>query len=238
MTTAAAPPRRVAVLAPMRPELAPLRRPLGLARAGSGELLRGRIARVDVIAAITGIGTGKAARAAERILDAEPVDRLLVVGIAGGIGPSVAIGDLVVPALVRDLDAGTDHRPYPLGGVPPRGTLVTSNALITDQQRIAGLERAGAVAIDMETAAIGAVCERRGCAWSVFRAISDRADDGSMDAAIFGLAGTDGSPDVSALARFLLARPGQLLHLARLARGMRAATRAAAAAAVRALATL
>jgi len=46
----------------------------------------------------------------------------------------------------------------------------------------------------METSAIAAVCEGRHCPWSVFRAISDRADDGSSDTAVFGLAGPDGRP--------------------------------------------
>jgi hypothetical protein len=90
----------------------------------------------------------------------------------------------------------------------------------------------------METAAIAAVCEERGCAWSVFRAISDRADDGSTDPAILALAGPQGDPDPRAVLRFLLTRPWRIPQLARLARGLRAATHAAAAAAVAALADL
>jgi nucleoside phosphorylase len=224
----------------MRPELQPLRRPLSLTRADSSarDLFRGAAGRVEVVAVITGIGPRSAARAAERMLDAGGIDHAIVVGIAGGIGPSVTIGDLVVPALVRDLDTGSEHRPVALGGHTPRGTLVTGAGLITDLRRIRELEREGAIAIDMETAAIGAVCERRGCPWSVFRAISDRADDGSVDASVFGLAGSDGAGDPRAVVRFLLSRPGQIPRLVRLARGMRAATRAASDAAVRALAAL
>jgi len=233
-------PRRVAILAPMRSELAPLVRPLSLRRAGSedGALLSGSIGRVEVVATVTGIGTRAAARAAERVLDASPVEHLLVVGIAGGIGPSVAIGDLVLPELVLDLASGAEHRPAGLGGGAPRGALVTSDGLILDQAEIARLEGRGAIAIDMETAAIGAVCERRSCPWSVFRAISDRADDGSADPAIFGLAGPEGEANLPALARFALTRPWRLPELARLARGSGLATNAAASAAVAALETL
>ena len=91
------------------------------------------------------------------------------------------------------------------------------------------------VAIDMETAAIASVCEQRGTPWSVFRAISDRADDGTTDAAILALADSDGNPNLAAVARFVLTRPQRIPQLVRLARGVQAATRAAASAAVAAL---
>jgi hypothetical protein len=87
----------------------------------------------------------------------------------------------------------------------------------------------------METAAIAAVCEDRDCPWSVFRAISDRADDGSIDLAVFGLAGPDGGPNLPALARFVLSKPWRVPELARLARGMKLATNVAASAALSAL---
>jgi nucleoside phosphorylase len=219
----------------MRSELRPLVRPLGLRGTGAGALLSGAVGRVEVVATMTGIGTRAAASAARRVLDSARVDHVVVVGIAGGIGPSVGIGDLVVPELVLDLASGAEHRPAPLGGRAPRGTLATSDALLEGPDAAARLERRGVVAIDMETAAIAAVCEERRCPWSVFRAISDRADDGSTDAAVFGLAGPDGAPRLPALARFLLTRPWRVPQLARLARGLRVATGAAASAAVAAL---
>jgi len=221
----------------MRPELRPLVRALRLRRAGSGGglLYRGAAGRVEVLATTTGIGTRAAARTAERVLDCGAVDHVVVVGIAGGIGASVAIGDLVVPELVIDLAAGTQHRPARFGDAAPRGTLATWDGLLVDPQRIARLAGQGVVAIDMETAAVAAVCERRRCPWSVLRAISDRADDASIDQAVFDLAGPDGGPDLPALARFVLTRPWRLPQLARLARGMHRAANAAASAAARAL---
>jgi hypothetical protein len=110
--------------------------------------------------------------------------------------------------------------------------------LILDLDVFARLEARGVIAIDMETSAIAAVCERRGCPWSVLRAISDRAGDPSIDSAVFGLAGPDGGPNLPALALFLLTRPWRIAQLARLARSMRLATNTAASAAVSALAQL
>jgi nucleoside phosphorylase len=176
------------------------------------------------------------ARGAARILDATSPDHLVVVGIAGGIGASVAVGDLVVPDLVVNLDSGERFRPNGLGHRPSRGTLASSDALLSSATAARRLEARGVVAIDMETAAIAAVCERRGCPWSVFRAISDRADDETTDAAVLGLVHPDGRPNLPALARFVLRRPQRIPQLVRLGRGASAATRAAATAAIAALA--
>jgi nucleoside phosphorylase len=190
---------------------------------------------VEIVATTTGIGTRAAAREAELALGAGPIDHLLVVGIAGGIGPTVDIGDLVVPDLVIDLSTGAEHRPSNLGEIEARGTLATSDELLTDQAEAAHLERQGVIAVDMETAAIAAVCERRRCPWSVFRAISDRADDGSTDPAVFALAGPSGEPRIGAALRLMLTKPRLVPQLARLARGASLAANVAAAAALHAL---
>lgn len=232
--------RVAALLAPMRPELRPLIRPLGLRadRSRDDGLLRGACGGTELVAATTGIGTRAASEAAERVLDAAPVDHLVVVGIAGAVAPDVGVGEVVVPEVVLDLASGAEYRPTPLGGIAARGTLATSDALLTDPADVARLARRGVIAIDMESAAIGEVCERRGCPWSVFRAISDRAGDGRTDAAVLALAGPDGSGDLSAVTCFLLSRPWQIGHLFRLGLGMHRATGAAARAAVDALRTL
>jgi adenosylhomocysteine nucleosidase len=231
---------RVAILAPMRTELRPLVAPLRLASSleRGSELLFGAVGRVDVVAALTGIGMRAGAEAAERILEATAPDHLVVVGIAGGIGRTVAVGDLVVPERVLNLDTGETLRPISLGSTPARGTLASSDALLEDPCEAARLGDRGVVAIDMETAAIAAVCDARRCAWSVFRAISDRADDGTTDAAILGLTHPDGSPKLPTVARLILTQPRRIGQLVRLGRGTRAATRTAAGAAVAALQTL
>ena len=225
------------MLAPMVWELRPLVRSLSLKRSGFGgpNLLRGMLGTAEIVAATTGIGTRAAARTAEWVLDLMAIDHLVVVGIAGGIAPSVDIGNVVVPSLVIDLATGAEYRPSPMGQTGPRGTLATSDEVLRDGAEIARLQRQGVVAVDMETAAIAAMCEHRRCPWSVFRAISDRADDGSTDPAVFALAGQDGSPAIFALLRFVLTNPRRVAQLARLAAGMRLATNAAASAAVTAI---
>jgi adenosylhomocysteine nucleosidase len=218
-------------------ELRPLVARLGLtpAREEGPIHFRGSVGGIEVVAALTGVGMRAGAECAARVLGAASPDHLVVVGVAGGIGESVGVGDLVVPELVLNRESGESFRPDVLGAGAPRGILVSSDRLLESPAEARRLSAQGAIAVDMETAAIGAVCVQRGCPWSVFRAISDRADDGSTDAAVLALAGPDGRPDLRAVARFLLTRPHRIPQLVRLARGANAAARNAAAAAVAAL---
>ncbi len=230
---------RVALLAPMRQELRPLVAKLRLERsAEDAARYTGRCAGVELVACLTGIGTRAATRATESLLAACAVDHLMVVGIAGGVDPAQPIGALLAPELVVDDASGREFRPVTLDGSAPRGRLVTSDRLVTDGAEAERLRRRGVVGLDMETAAIAAVCERRGCPWSVFRAISDRVTDGTTDPAVLALAGPDGSGDPRAVLRYLLARPWRVVRLARLARGTLRAADAAAEAAIRALGRL
>lgn len=228
----------MALLAPMPYELAPLVRALGGRRERLGGLAVhvGRVGGTSVAAIRIGVGTRSAARSVERLLDAVAVDHAVVVGIAGGVRRDAGIGDLVVPDLVVDAATGAEYRPHPFGDAPAQGALWTSDELLRDPAVLETLDRRGVVGLDMETAAVAAVCERRGCRWSAIRAISDRPTDAALDASVSGLVRPDGSPDLVAVARYLLPRPARIRHLLRFARDMRVAARVAAEHAVRACA--
>jgi adenosylhomocysteine nucleosidase len=227
---------RIGMLAPMRQELAPLRRKLGLRRVRKGEhrLHVGVAGGAEVVAALAGIGTAAARTATEWLLREAKPDHLMVVGIAGAVDAAQPIGALIAPERVVDRASGREFAPAQLGPLPPRGVLLTGDALVTSLAEAAELAASGVVGLDMETAAVAAVCEARGCPWSVFRAISDRVTDGTTDPAVLALAGPDGSGDPRAIARYLLARPWRIVRLARLARGSARAANAAAEAAIRA----
>jgi adenosylhomocysteine nucleosidase len=238
---------RIGILAPMPSELRPVVKRLGLRRAASSPVGRmvheGRVGDVSVVAAMTGMGPDAAAAATRRMLDAGDlaIDHVVVVGIAGGIAAGQAIGDVVPVDVVIDDRTGTEYRPHPFGdGAGPArltggGALHTSPEFIADPERVAALRAQGVVALDMETAAVAAVCEERGVPWSVFRTISDRASDGLADEAVFGLAHPDGSPDLRAVARLVVRHPTRIPRLVRLGRDMSIATKSAATAAAAAI---
>jgi adenosylhomocysteine nucleosidase len=226
----------IALVCAMPMELKPLRRKLGLQKGEHGYV--GRAGAHDVVGIATGMGTPLARAATERLLDAVEVDRVIVVGITGAIENETPIGTLVLPEVVVNSNTGSEHRPEPLPLLgPSRGVMWTTDELLLDPAIHADLRSKGVISLDMETAAVGEVCEARGVPWSVIRVISDRASDGSVDPEVFALSNQDGTPNPRAVARYFLRHPGKLPQMAKLAKGSKLATERAADAAIRVLTT-
>lgn len=228
---------KIAILAPMRQELAPVVSAFSLQKAtvGSTVMHTGRIGDTEIVATTTEIGTAGAKTAAALVLDEAGADHVMVVGIAGGVGPTVKIGDLIFPSVVIDKSTGTEYQPTHLGRPDARGTIVTSDDFLIDPGAIDELTAAGVIALDMETSGVAEVCAARGCDWSVIRAISDMATD-HPDDAVLNLANPDGSANTPAVAKFLLTKPWRIPQLAKLARDSKTAATAAAQAAAKACA--
>ena len=219
----------IGVLAAMPSELKPFVRVAKLTHAPRDglDLYTGRVGDVDVVASRTGMGTKLATEVTTRFLDAHPVDHLIVIGIAGGMSDGCAIGEVMQPDTALLGPTGEEYRATPLNDETLHGTIHTSDEMLLKEVDLSPLRQRGVVALDMETAAIAAVCEGR-CPWSAFRAISDRPSDGMVDDTIFHLAKQDGSPDMGAVARYLLTKPWKIPMLVRVARDANTATSAAA----------
>lgn len=227
---------RIAVLGAMPSELRPLVKPLGLRKAqlGAIEVRTGRLGGRDVVALKTGIGPDQARRSTEQLLAGEPFERVVMIGIAGGITGDQEIGDLVVAERVIDGRTGTSYRPAPIPGLEQKGALHTADHLILDPDAVARMRDEGIVALDMETAAVAEVCEAAGVEWSSIRSISDRSADGLVDADLLALTNADGTANIGASVKRLARHPGQIKKLAQLGKDATVATKAAAAAFVRA----
>jgi adenosylhomocysteine nucleosidase len=225
------------MLAPMQCELQPIVRRLGMEASGSryeGLTRDG----VDVVALVTNIGMANGANAAREVIELG-VDHVMVVGIAGGVDTdALTIGDVIVPEVVIGRAMERSFRPVFLGEIAARGTLSCGDDFITDPAALALMAAEGVIAVDMETAAVAAVCEDARVPWSVFRGISDFAGEGLVDDALFALTNPDGTADQPALAKYLEQNPDRLAILQRLAKDTAKATEGAAAAAIAACATL
>ncbi len=229
---------RVGVLAPMKSELRSVVKTFGLRAETIGGVAvhTGSVGNADVVATTTGIGTLPATTAAEDLLDLAAFDHVMVVGIAGGVGPSVSIGDIVIPEVVVNGVGGSEFHPAAIDAPEARGTIVTSDDFIVDPERLAELISAGVIAVDMETGSVAAVCAERGVPWSTVRAISDRAELGDVE--MVKLAKADGSPDAAAIARYFAKHPGRIPYMLKVGRGAMLAAKNAATTAARACAQL
>ncbi len=182
-----------------------------------------------------GVGMARAARTAEQLIANDRVDRVVVIGIAGGVDTSLPIASVIRPEIVVDGVSGAEYRPDHWTRDVPRGRIATFDDFETEMDMMEDLQRRQVTAVDMETAAVLQMCDARGVPCSVFRAISDNATDGSVDAGTAAMLHADGTPDVKAALRYIARRPWRIPRLARLGRDSGRAAGAAARAAVEAL---
>jgi adenosylhomocysteine nucleosidase len=229
---------RVGVLAPMKIELRSVVKAFSLqpAQINGVKVHTGVVGNADVVATTTGIGTALATSATERLLGLGEFDRVMVVGVAGSVGPTLGIGDVLIPEVVVDGNTLNEYRPAPIDGPAPRGSIHTSDDFIVDPARLAQLIAKGVIAVDMETGSVAAVCAQRDVPWSTVRAISDRAEDG--DEEMIAMANSDGSPNGKAVLRYFARHPNRIPYMLKVGRGGLTASNNAAKAAAAACAKL
>jgi adenosylhomocysteine nucleosidase len=228
----------VAFVCAMPMEAAPIRRRLSLGgtRIGTLKAYGGTLEGRPVVAIVTGMGPDLAGRGVRELLEEVEVERVVVVGITGATDDETAIGTLICPETVVNGATRSEFRPDPLGPATPSGVMWTTDDLITAGDALDELRELGVVALDMETAAIAEVCVESGIPWSVFRVISDRATDGSVDDDVFHMSNQDGTPNPRAIVSYFLRHPGRIPLMLRMGREVQSATRRAADAAIDAVA--
>ncbi|MCC5885344.1 MAG: hypothetical protein JJT88_02800 [Gammaproteobacteria bacterium] len=123
---------------------------------------------------VCGPGPEAAAAATESCMARRP--RLIVSwGVAGALDPQLSPGDLLRPATVAS--AGSEEGFHCLCPDSPAYRLVSVATPVGGRQERLDLARhSGAVAVDMESASIAAICHREGIPFLCIRAISDGID--------------------------------------------------------------
>jgi adenosylhomocysteine nucleosidase len=127
----------------------------------------------DVEILLTGVGATNSTRTLEAALGASPqFAAVLNAGFAGGLDPSLRAGALVCESShTRLLWAARD------AGCAPVPFAHSDRILITPAEKSALRAATEADAVDMESAALRAVCARRGIPFLNLRVISDAADE-------------------------------------------------------------
>jgi len=170
----------------------------------SGELL-GK----EVVIVTSGIGKVNAAICTQILIDKFDVEKIINVGVAGGLNKEIYPGDIVIAKNLVQHDVDDTCFDYPLGQIPRMttfdfpcdedlvekarlaidkiqdangfvGRVVSGDQFISEAEKLTFLgEHFNAYACEMEGASIGQVCYLNGIPFVVIRSISDNAINGS-----------------------------------------------------------
>lgn len=187
------------------------------AAVGCTDFYIGKLHGHDVVAAVCGVGKVNAALCAQAMLLRFRPKLVLNVGVAGGLLPSMNIGDIAVASSVVQHDFDLTPLGEPRGQISScdektvdallraskkfedikihTGVIATGDQFISGQEiKVDLIKQFDAIACEMEGGAIGQVCALHGVPFGVIRAISDGADDGSpMDFMTFARQAADRS---------------------------------------------
>lgn len=172
------------------------------------EIYTGTLNGTEVALLKSGIGKVAAAMGATLLLEHCKPDVIINTGSAGGLAPTLKVGDIVVSEDVRYHDADVTAFGYEYGQLPGcpagfkadekliaaaeaciqqldlhavRGLVVSGDAFINGAENLAKirLHFPNAIAVEMEATAVAHVCHNFGVPFVVVRAISDVADQQS-----------------------------------------------------------
>ena len=158
------PHKRVAIVAAIRRELAPLLRGVPVQQADGIEFFE----LESVVVAVGGIGRVAAWRAARAAVKRFEPAVLISAGIAGGLTATLKVGDVVRGIEVVDADSGA--RFTAVGG---ESVIVTVSSVSGSAEKQGLADRFKADVVDMESAAVAAVAREHGVEFMAIKAISD-----------------------------------------------------------------
>ncbi len=199
------------------------RRRDGLFEVGDGTLV-----------AVSGMGATAAVGAARALIDAGAT-ALVSWGLAGGLDPRLQAGTICLPSVVVSRDGATFatdvHWREILAAAISHHLRVVSGALLSSAVAIedvaakaAAFAETGAVAVDMESAAVAQIAASKQLPFVAVRAIVDTAGD-TLPRAVMA-AGAEGRVRLAPLLFGIVRSPREIAPLMRLAQRYRAAIRA------------
>lgn len=126
---------------------------------------------------ITGMGRRAGEAVRRRLLEGD-VGLVVSTGFAGATRPGFKAGDLVMASEVIHGSSGERRHPgasFPeLSGLAGRGPFLTVDRVLSDPNRKSDAgKQFGAIAVDLESAAVAQAADRAGVAWVALRAILD-----------------------------------------------------------------
>ena len=167
---------KVAIIAAMEREIAPLVRGWQRSTLTSGERMFTCFERDGAVAAISGIGCKNAEIAARAIVDRYRPALLISVGLAGALIRSLKVGSVFTPNVVVDAADGAEYRCAADGNHVSGGVLVSATQIAGIQAKRELVNRFHGLVVDMEAAGVAKVAQQEQIGFRCVKAISDEAD--------------------------------------------------------------
>ncbi len=139
-----------------------------------GAELSGHVIRL----CLSGMVPAVAKQRVTRFLDADKLEVMICCGLAGALRADIEVGDLIVqsadPSMIQCAEAALKQRDiaYHVG---PLVTVATP--VLTPSARRELAATSGAIAVDMESQTIAALCRERGIPCLAMKGVSDSLDD-------------------------------------------------------------
>jgi len=165
---------------------------------------------------ITGIGRENAGRSIQEFLQTGSPDWVLTCGFAGGLNPTLKIGDVVFATpddstILPERDAGLPGKLKGAGAIPAKFFCADRIATTAGEKKRLR-DETGADAVEMESDAIHEVCRTRRIPCTTLRVISDTAGE-NLPLDFNALAKADRSLDFGKLGWAVARSPGKIPSL-------------------------
>jgi len=164
------------------------------------------LGREGVSILIVGICRENAEKSIRQALAASKPELVLTCGFAGGLNPAIKLGDVVFD--IGDRSSAIGKRLVASGAKAVKFFCADRIATTVSEKKQLWVET-GADAVEMESAAIHAVCAERGIACATVRVISDTANE-DLPLDFNSLAKADKSLDFGKLAWAIARSPGKI----------------------------
>src|SRR6185437_10490992 len=167
---------KIAIIAAMEREIAPLVCGWQRGTLPSGERKFTCFERDSVVAVVCGIGCKNAELAARAVMDQHRPALLISVGLAGALIRSLKVGSVFTPNVVVDAADGAEYRCAADGKHVSGGVLVSAAEIAGIEAKRELVNRFHGLVVDMEAAGVAKVAQEEQIGLHCVKAISDEAD--------------------------------------------------------------
>jgi adenosylhomocysteine nucleosidase len=213
---------KIAIIAAMEQEIAPLVRGWQRGTLLSGERKFILFDRDEIVAVVSGIGCKNAKKAARAVMAQYRPALLISVGVAGALIRSLKIGSVFTPSVVVDAADGAEYRCLADSNHVSGGVLVSARQITGVEAKRELVNRFHGLVVDMEAAGVAKVAQQEQIGFRCVKAISDEADFAMPPMEQF-LNGA-GEFESGRFALWAAVRPWQWTRIAALARNSKRAT--------------